>query len=1027
MDGTLDALAQVLSELSERPYDIALHSRHIRIAQSLEDNQTEVQSALEMFVQFLAAGEDAWLELIKAKEASVDLGTVEGVQELLALYSRAEADYLSIPILQKHLQFIIDRHAHYVGEEAKPAELGALFSTSWTRAAIADVVNKGVRHITQSHLLWDVQRDWELEALEAAVPSERKLLVESLQSFHLIRLRQPHSNPEDTSQSYSSFTTKYQPPQDYETLLIAASKVRTQGTKSFDRREPMETGLVQSGFALEAYALYIAYERRARNPDLFVMSGVYERAIAEAAKRRFEGGAGAEETLRMFWMGYCDTLRVNEAGEDLEYSILTRAVRSVPGSGEVWARYIRYLERMEDSPVAPEGRGTISDLFTLAFGTNLLQIDVEQIVPVILARAGYERRRFEAGTDDEDILPTLIAILEGGIEMVRKASKAGDAKFRLEKYLADIYLQLVEVPDGPVTVWQTATKHYKTRYLAWTSYTDALIKNGEFDETRKVFSDVHAKNLDWPEAIWEAWISFEHLHGTVDQVDACLDKIEKAQYQVNIRRAKEVEKASYQAMQMQAANVPVAQVPVPIISGDATMTVATAPRERGTKRGADDTQDGDGHKRARIEQKPPPLKRDRENCTVFVADLPPGVTEEELGNLFKDCGKVREVKISELTNALVATVEFFERDSIPAALTKDKKRVQEQEVAVHPAWKSTLYVTNFPESVDDASMRSLFDKYGTIFDIRWPSKKFKSTRRFCYVQFTSPTSAENALELHGHELEPNQPMNVFISKPEWKKERTDQDANEREVYVAGLSKFTTQADLEKLFKTYGKVKEVRMATDKDGSAKGFAFVEFEAEKDALTALEANNYELKKRRIAVTLADSRVRARNRNFTSDTGLGRVAEVRSRSVRVRNLPAGTQEALLQQALDKIALVKRVEVFVEQREAVVELENVAEAGKLLLQTEPFIFDGNTLQLTEEGRDGAPTRAGAPPPKTGGMFVPRKAVSRPRAGLSHGRKPAPETNASGSQPPSVPSPYTSGSQAFGKGQDDFRKMLGGR
>jgi hypothetical protein len=44
-------------------------------------------------------------------------------------------------------------------------------------------------------------------------------------------------------------------------------------------------------------------------------------------------------------------------------------------------------------------------------------------------------------------------------------------------------------------------------------------------------------------------------------------------------------------------------------------------------------------------------------------------------------------------------------------------------------------------------------------------------------------------------------MNVFISNPERKKERTDQDANEKEVYVAGLSKFTTQVDLQKLFKT----------------------------------------------------------------------------------------------------------------------------------------------------------------------------------------------------------------------------------
>jgi len=63
------------------------------------------------------------------------------------------------------------------------------------------------------------------------------------------------------------------------------------------------------------------------------------------------------------------------------------------------------------------------------------------------------------------------------------------------------------------------------------------------------------------------------------------------------------------------------------------------------------------------------------------------------------------------------------------------------------------------------------------------------------------SGAENALQLHGQELEPGHILNVLISNPERKKERTDQDANEREIYVAGLSKFTTKADLEKLFKT----------------------------------------------------------------------------------------------------------------------------------------------------------------------------------------------------------------------------------
>lgn len=53
---------------------------------------------------------------------------------------------------------------------------------------------------------------------------------------------------------------------------------------------------------------------------------------------------------------------------------------------------------------------------------------------------------------------------------------------------------------------------------------------------------------------------------------------------------------------------------------------------------------------------------------------------------------------------------YCHKDSVPAALTKDKKRIQEEEIAVHLAWRSTLYVTNFPEKADDAFIRNLFAK-----------------------------------------------------------------------------------------------------------------------------------------------------------------------------------------------------------------------------------------------------------------------------------------------------------------------------
>ncbi|KIO06213.1 hypothetical protein M404DRAFT_8926 [Pisolithus tinctorius Marx 270] len=657
------------------------------------------------------------------------------ITEILELYERAERDYLSIPLLRKHVEFLIKVHEHFNRTTVdSPEELQEVFTSEWARDAIDEVVAKGAGHLSQN------------------------LILE--------RLHQPHSGHEDTIQSYSSFTTKYMPANEYEGLLVAASKVRSRAAKAYERREATELGLT----SLDAYAQYIASERRAKNPDVFVLTGVYERAVAEAAKRRFAGEVGAEEALRSFWIGYLD---FSEKG------------------------FLSENESMEETE-------SISDAYSRALSTNLFtkhgknspDRDPEQIIPLVLARASAEKHAIEAGRASEESLADLVKIVVDGLTMVRGASKTGDPRFRLEKFLSEWYLNLADMPDAAVQLWAATAKHYKSSWASWVAYTD----------------------------------------------------------------------------------------------------------------------------------------------------------------------------------------------------------------------------------------------YGPLFDVRWPSKKFKTTRRFCYVQYTSPgksksyfsappqESAERALELHGREVEPERTLNVYVSNPERKKGRTDADANEKEVYVAGLSKFTTKDDLHGLFSTYGPVKDIRLAEDKNGQLKGFAFIEFQNDADARSALSANNYELKKRRIAVTLADTRVRAKNRE-PSDTGLGRRAEARNRSVRIRNLPPDAQEGLLQQVLQKLAAVKRVEILLEEREAIVELENAAEAGKLTLRTEPIVFKGVNLDISEELPSG--TAPAGPPVKTGGaMFVPRTAVSRPRAGLGRARKPGIGSAAVAANRGGGKSTAASGDQA-GKSQDDFRKMLG--
>lgn len=94
-----------------------------------------------------------------------------------------------------------------------------------------------------------------------------------------------------------------------------------------------------------------------------------------------------------------------------------------------------------------------------------------------------------------------------------------------------------------------------------------------------------------------------------------------------------------------------------------------------------------------------------------------------------------------------------------------------------------------------------------------------------------------------------------------------------------------------------------------------------------------------------------------------------------------------------------------------------------MLLRTEPILFNDNPLQLSEETPGGSSrSRLSAPPAKTGGMFVPRTAISRPRAGLGKARKLGIGAITNATAPSSAPL----SEPQQGRGQDDFRKMLSG-
>lgn len=69
-----------------------------------------------------------------------------------------------------------------------------------------------------------------------------------------------------------------------------------------------------------------------------------------------------------------------------------------------------------------------ADAYQRALATNIFiktdpkapDLDPEQIIPLVLARAGAEKRAIEAGRGDENAFSTLIKVVEDGLVMVRQ-------------------------------------------------------------------------------------------------------------------------------------------------------------------------------------------------------------------------------------------------------------------------------------------------------------------------------------------------------------------------------------------------------------------------------------------------------------------------------------------------------------------------------------------------------------------------------------------------------------------------------
>lgn len=513
--------------------------------------------------------------------------------------------------------------------------------------------------IDDSHLIWDPYTELLMQDLTNLTSDA----IATMKAHFVDRLQTPHATWDNTFQAFSTFISSYDNIA-YEDTMVATNQRGADARHKYGMREGLEAALRRAREAGDrdtewnAYADYIDWElSQSRKKGIFsfdLTNTLYQRAIL-----RFPTGTS-------LWEDYVIFLTDEIGNPNLHGMCLSaaeRASRHCPWSGSLCSQYLLAAEREDRSF---EDIGHIKHKAT---STGLLDAGgMEEVLKVLTSWCGYLRRQaFRKGSTDEELDVAEVGIrsaIEDMEELGRKKygeEYRGDPLYRLERIYIKYFSQSGSW-DSARGVWSGLiprrgdSYEFWLRYYGWEMMTWGMLMQDGLDgvsvserrattpkqATAVLRQALKRTNIDWPEKIMETFIHHCEDHENVEELQLAVVQVKKATKGVKKRREKEaLQSADASTFQQQQS----ADVQMDANANDVSAFVGKRKREEEI-----DTNNDAIRKRLKpeignwegvlVEDLPTPapslVKRDRENATVIVRNLPPETTETRVRQYFRD-------------------------------------------------------------------------------------------------------------------------------------------------------------------------------------------------------------------------------------------------------------------------------------------------------------------------------------------------------------------------------------------------------
>lgn len=629
---------------------------------------------------------------------------------------------------------------------------------SWQQ--MLDVWRQGVQEtkwrMNDSHRLWDRYTELLLQDLAMTPVTEG---VAAMQFHFKDRLVTPHATWDQTFQAFSTFISRYDNAA-YEDTMVQATQQGADAKARYSARETHEIDVKrarESGnrdVEWATYTNYIDWEfAQSRKKHAFSFELV--NALYQRATLRFPTDATLWEGFVMFLN---DEITTHSRKGISPLPVLNQATRHCPWAGMLWAQYLLVAER-EALPFSE-----LEQIKHKATSTGTLDAGgMEEVLKIHTAWCGFLRRRaFMADSTDEDQDVAEVGI-RSAIEDMNTLGRSkygdeyqGDPNFRLERIYIK-YLTQCRNWQGARETWRSLinqrgdSNEFWLRYYLWEMSTWGKLAYNENEnngpepakpsEATKVLRQALKRpKLDWPEGLLEVFQFHCEDHEDAEELQSAVVLIWKTKRTLRKRRETEALE-SYQVAQAETAQQPTMPQDLSI---ESTTTHQSTKRKReddeealvegGSKRNRPEDHDTDGNKDAPSSLAPPSaLKRDRENATIVVKNLPAETSETRIRQYFRDvslrsttsllysltsyqCGTINSLKLLPDDNgeSATATIEFESKEDILTAETKDMKNFGGRDIQVQVGSGTTLYVTNYPPAADEAWLRQYFEQVSLL-------------------------------------------------------------------------------------------------------------------------------------------------------------------------------------------------------------------------------------------------------------------------------------------------------------------------